>query len=111
LIPKSSEHIILKFFAVLIVIVLLIPSFAKIGHVFENHKHEVCVNKATTHFHTLDLECEFYKFNVSSEFTFNTISIESITLSISQTLITSQYSFISKYQKLHFSLRGPPRYS
>jgi len=108
---KRSEHNIFKFFAVLIVLVLLVPSFVKIGHVFENHKHEVCLNKATTHFHTLDLECEFYKFKVSSEFTFNTISIESIELTLIQPLITSQYSFISKYQRLHFSLRGPPRYS
>lgn len=108
---KASKHIIIKFYAVLIVIVLLIPSFIKLGHVFENHKHEVCVNKATTHFHTLDLECEFYKFKVSSEFTFNTISNEGRALSLIQPLITSQYSFISKYQKLHFSLRGPPHYS
>ncbi len=83
----------------------------KFAHVFENHKHEVCIDSSTTHFHTLDLECEFYKFKVNSEFTFNSLHFEEIIPFQLKPLIASKYLFLSSYRKLHFSLRGPPIYS
>ncbi len=108
---KTSKHIVFKCFTILVVLVLLAPSVVKLGHAFENHKHEVCIDSSTTHFHTLDLECEFYKFKVNSEFTFNSLHFEEIIPFQLKPLIASKYLFLSSYRKLHFSLRGPPIYS
>lgn len=108
---NTLKHILFNSFTILIVIVLLAPSVVKLGHAFEDHKHEICVDNSTEHFHTLDLECEFYKFKVNSNFIFNPLTINVLEVNSQKELIASHYTFLSKFQKLHFSLRGPPLYS
>lgn len=103
-----KRHIAFKILSILLLVSILTPSVVKLAHVFENHKHEVCLNTQTTHFHTLDLECEFYKFKVNNTFTISTFNIKLVAAKKSQKSINSQYSFTSYYQPLAFSLRGPP---
>ena len=103
-----KRHIAFKILSILLLVSILTPSVVKLAHVFENHKHEVCLNAQTTHFHTLDLECEFYKFKVNNTFTISTFNIKLVAAKKSQKPINSQYSFTSYYQPLAFSLRGPP---
>ncbi len=62
------EHIIYKFSIVILVAALLTPSFVKLFHIFENHEHAICVNQQDTHFHKVDLDCEFYKFKLNTRF-------------------------------------------
>ncbi|MBP92782.1 MAG: hypothetical protein CMC55_01555 [Flavobacteriaceae bacterium] len=81
------------------------------GHVFENHKHEVCLNKSTTHFHALDLECEFYKFKVSNHFFHIPENFHILEVEENHEIASSQYVYLSPFQQLHFSLRGPPVFS
>ncbi|MGB1308510.1 MAG: hypothetical protein ACPG6B_06345 [Oceanihabitans sp.] len=104
-----KEHIIFKILTLVLVCFLLMPSIVKLAHVFENHKHEVCIDKQETHFHTLDLDCEFYKFKVNNNFTFNTHTINLFSIENNHKVYTSQYQFISSYQRLSFALRGPPQ--
>lgn len=77
-------------------------------HLFEKHQHEVCYGETDSHFHTLDIDCEFYKFKLNIPFTIP----EKVDVIIAYTEIlnvsTKDYSFLSTYQRLHFSLRGPP---
>lgn len=91
--------------------VLLVPSVVKFAHIFENHKHEVCVDNSTTHLHSVDLDCEFYKFKTSNQLchVFNNIDVFH-TINNHDTP-SSQYQFISQFQRLQFSLRGPPNNS
>ncbi|WP_452230286.1 MULTISPECIES: hypothetical protein [unclassified Lacinutrix] len=105
-----QEHSIFKFVTILLIVTILIPSIVKLGHVFENHKHDVCTdNLSQTHLHTLDLECEFYKFKVNSSFVFQAPAFHLIYVENNHKVHTSQYQFISEYQRLSFALRGPPQ--
>ena len=92
----------------MIVLTLLLPSAVKFMHIFENHKHEVCYGEAEAHFHTLDIDCEFYNFKLNTPFTFPDKVSFIITKVEIKTPITTDYSFLSDYQRLHFSRRGPP---
>ncbi len=104
--PK--EHIIFKLLTMLLVLTLLVPSAVKLAHVFEHHEHEVCQGGDTTHIHKVDLDCEFQKFQLNNNFTFSDITFEVFQCNKNSKAIISQYNFISNYQRLHFSLRGPP---
>lgn len=87
---------------------MLLPSAIKVGHVFENHKHEVCIDNSTTHLHTLDLDCEFYKFKIGNQTYPILENHEFYILEPTQQLTVNSYNFLSQFQRLHFSLRGPP---
>ena len=106
---NAKQHIAFKILSILLLVSILTPSVVKLAHVFENHKHEVCLNAQTTHFHTLDLECEFYKFKVNNNFTFSAFNFEIAATKKVYEPIASQYRFTSYYQPLSFSLRGPPQ--
>ena len=105
-----QEHSIFKLITIILIVSILIPSIVKIGHVFENHKHDVCTdNLSQTHLHTLDLDCEFYKFKINKPFVFNTATPRLVSVENNHKTHTSQYHFISHYQRLSFALRGPPQ--
>ena len=104
----TKEHIVFKVLTFLLVFTLLIPSAVKLAHVFEHHEHEVCVGNETTHIHKVDLDCEFQKFQLNNSFTLNDITFEIFKHSENSKAVLSNYNFLSKYQRLHFSLRGPP---
>ena len=103
-----KQHIIFKIITLLLVVSLLIPTVVKFTHIFSHHEHEVCLGEKTTHLHELDLDCSFYKFKLNNNVTFSFFNVDLISPQEEQFEILSLYSFLSKYQRLHFSLRGPP---
>ena len=103
-----KEHIIYKILSFTLALALLLPGAIKLSHAFNHYKHEVCLGEKTTHFHKTDVNCKFYDFKLTknymlSEFNFNASEANTPSLKI-----VSQYLFLSTYQNLHFSLRGPP---
>ncbi|MBA6153605.1 hypothetical protein [Gelidibacter maritimus] len=102
------QHIIFKALTLLLVLTFLLPSAVKVMHVFENHKHEVCYGEVDAHFHTLDIDCEFYKFKLNIPFTIPQNLATLIVYPEIHIFNTKEYDFLSDYQKLHFSRRGPP---
>ncbi|MBU2938658.1 hypothetical protein KO494_03800 [Lacinutrix sp. C3R15] len=93
----------------ILIAALLTPSLVKVGHVFENHKHDVCTdNLSQTHLHALDLDCEFYKFKLNTKYytVLNNfrIDVEENYSKINNTF----YYFFNNHQQFSFSLRGPP---
>ncbi|PNQ73133.1 hypothetical protein C1T31_09095 [Hanstruepera neustonica] len=105
---KDKPHKIIITLSLLLVVSLLVPSAVKFAHAFENHKHEVCTNKSSVHIHTLDLDCEFYKFKIANQFVHKFKNVDFINIEDNHGITESQYQFISEYQRLQFSLRGPP---
>lgn len=105
---KIKEHIASKVLVVLLTVVLVTPLFVKLNHLFEDHKHEVCKTPNKTHFHELEIECEFYNFKLNTEFNYSFASIIIPEFKDVTQSIVSQYFFLSDYQLLQFSLRGPP---
>jgi len=108
-VQNIKQHIAFKFVSILLLITILTPSAVKLMHVFQDHEHEVCIDNQKTHLHTLDLECEFYKFKVNNTFTLSTYNVEILAIEITHKPIVSQYNFTNYYQPLSFSLRGPPQ--
>ena len=104
-----KQHITFKIVALAILLAILTPSVVKMLHLFENHQHEVCLGEQKVHFHNLDLDCEFYKFKLNNTFTFSFNNVKIILFSNIIKPIRSQYNFTSDYQRLSFSLRGPPQ--
>ncbi len=104
------QHIIFKCLTISIVLTLLAPSVVKLGHAFEDHKHEVCVDSSTTHLHTLDLECEFYKFNISNSLLIPDFQYKIPIIDFYSSIENfGLYNFKYNHQHLYFSLRAPPQ--
>lgn len=104
----TKEHIVYKVLTTMLVFTLLIPASVNFAHVFEHHEHEFCQGGDTTHIHEVDLDCEFQKFQINTNFILSDLTFQPPQIQESEKAIESQYHYLSKYQNLHFSLRGPP---
>ena len=104
----TLQHILFKSTAILLFVVVLFPSAVKFAHVFENHKHEICNNPSDSHFHEIDIDCEFYKFKLNNTFSFVFNDVIIPILQNNHKKIDNQYFFISSYQSIGVALRGPP---
>ncbi|TXG39408.1 hypothetical protein [Seonamhaeicola maritimus] len=105
---KLKENIAFKAIMLLLVAALFTPTAIKFAHVFAHHEHKVCVGENSIHFHQIDLDCDFQEFNVHQNATFVSFYFDVLIEKEYHPEIESQYIFLSKYQRLHFSLRGPP---
>jgi hypothetical protein len=106
---QFKEHIVYKFCTVILILALLTPSAVKFFHIFEDHIHEVCKNNQKTHFHEFDLDCEFYKFKLSTQFSGLLQIIDFLTVEDNYQSSLAHYQFINSYIFLDFFLRGPPQ--
>lgn len=105
---KLKLHIAFKSLAVLLAFAVLSPYVVKLSHSFNHHTHEVCEGFSDTHFHSLDLDCEFYKFKIQKDQIFDVVvysEYESISTIHFQSIL---YFFSYNHQHLSFSLRAPP---
>ena len=105
------KNIILSCIAILILAALSIPDIAKITHAINEHKEFSCSEKSKVHFHEAEFDCDFHKYHITTYFTpiKNNYSLFSPKIEVKQN--QNYYSLLSEFQKLHFSLRGPPIYS
>ena len=92
----------------LLVVFLCAPSIVKMAHVLIENEHLECKAIGQLHIHEVELDCDFQDFNLSPQFNSTLVELpRPLTIHISNK-IAAQYTFLSKYQKLHFALRGPP---
>ena len=106
---QFKEHIVYKFSTAILILALLTPSAVKFFHIFEDHIHEVCKNNQKTHFHEFNLDCECYKFKLSTQFSGLQQIIDFLNLEDNYQSIFGHYQFISSDTFLYFPLRGPPQ--
>ncbi len=94
--------------SLLLIGAILVPSVVKLSHALFEHKEQLCQELGSVHMHEMELDCDFQKFKLSSHNypTFSDVEVSFPTISKKE--IFNYYSFLSKYQKLHFALRGPP---
>ena len=93
----------------MLVFTLLMPTAIKFSHIFSHHHHEICNGEPQTHLHKADFDCSFYQFKLSTPFTIPTTEYVFIYFEDNHQNYAEAYSFLSDYQRLHFSLRGPPQ--
>ena len=105
---NNLQHIIRNTTIILLMVAIVFPSVVKFAHVFETHKHEVCDSPSSSHFHEVDIDCEFYKFklNTTFNFVFNDYNLD-INQSNFKTFY-STYTFLKRYRNFGIALRGPP---
>ncbi|WP_085497904.1 hypothetical protein [Arenibacter troitsensis] len=102
------RNITFSFIAVLLVGLIALPSVLKLKHaVFEHHTF-VCKEKGKLHIHEVELDCDYHKFNLTHYYTHSQQEFTTFTVKAKSEKITDHYIFLSKYQQLHFSRRGPP---
>lgn len=92
----------------LLVTLLLTPSVVKLGHLISEHEHLDCSAVGELHIHEIELDCDFHDFNLSPQIHSSLVEVPRPLIVNIPKKITFQYTFLSKYQKLHFALRGPP---
>lgn len=113
----NIKCIIASFFKVLAVtltLAVLLPSAVKLSHVFNHHEHEVCSNddvNTNTHFHELDLDCEFYKFKLNTNYYFNVEITEISSQANFYKLNSDFYLYLRAHEQDTSYLRGPPTLS
>lgn len=105
---KTKNNIGFKLITLVLALALLVPTVYKFAHIFAHHEHDICLGETSTHLHEINTDCDFYKFNLSPSYTIPSFNTELITFQEEHLAIVSQYQFLSKFQKLQTSLRGPP---
>lgn len=94
--------------SLLMVAFIMMPSLVKLSHALNEHKHFECKTVGKLHIHKLEMGCDFQKFNLSPQiFKPLTVVLGLFTVDGIKKQF-SPYSFLNKYQKLNFTLRGPP---
>jgi hypothetical protein len=104
-----THNMTFKATTLILAIALLVPTAVKFSHIFSHHYHEVCDGENQTHLHKSDIDCDFYKFKLSSSFTLPSIDFEFVSAEDNHSINVTSYAFLSEFQRLHFSLRGPPQ--
>ncbi|GGW25860.1 hypothetical protein GCM10007383_08440 [Arenibacter certesii] len=90
------------------VVLFALPGSIKAKHAMLEHHTFVCKEKGKLHVHEVELECEFHKYNISHFIFPEFKGLDNPIWKTKAMKIADYYQFLSKYQKLHFSLRGPP---
>ncbi|MGB5553715.1 MAG: hypothetical protein WBM83_03575 [Flavobacteriaceae bacterium] len=105
---KRLKKILLSTATLLLVLCIIGPSVQKLFHSLNVDHSQQCTNKTDVHVHKAELDCDFDKFKLSPQplpVFVNTFLLIPV---LAKEKTESHYFFLSKYQQLHFALRGPP---
>lgn len=105
---ELKQHIVFRILSIILVVTLFAPSAAKFAHIFTHHEHKQCATPGKTHIHQVDLDCEFYKFQLNKHFLLPEESSNWLDISKSYRISPLTYNFLYNHRPLSFSLRGPP---
>ncbi|QLG47091.1 hypothetical protein [Costertonia aggregata] len=102
------KKIIATFVALLLVASIVMPSVLKLTHALHEHAVSKCVDIDKLHIHESELDCDFQKFKLTTQFYFAFKSYDTFVAIVSTKINSTHYDFLSDNQKLHFALRAPP---
>lgn len=107
---KEKITLVIRGLALCLALIVLAPSIVKFTHIFSHHDHELCENAdpSQEHFHKVDLDCEFYKFKISSTTLFSVPYFEYIELNKISGVVIAYNSIVKAHVNLTTYLRGPP---
>jgi len=88
--------------------IMLAPYILNFNHVFAHNPNFACDDHSTTHLHQTTLDCELCDFHPSPVIAFHFFNYEFHEVFLPNVKNLNYYEFLSDYQKLSFSLRGPP---
>ncbi|MGI9552046.1 MAG: hypothetical protein ACR2MT_12665 [Aurantibacter sp.] len=105
-IKKALQSII----AIILTMAMQLPAAVKISHALYDHVDIDCNDYGSLHMHETEFDCEFHKYNLSTNCVVPGFQSKTQEFLVVEERNFSTYSFLSKYQKLQFSLRGPPSF-
>lgn len=97
-----------SFTTLLLVLSILAPTVVKISHAIYEHESVACTELGEIHVHEMEFDCDFQKFKLTTQFYSLPTKFENKIDFVELVKSADFYTFLSKYQKLHFALRGPP---
>jgi hypothetical protein len=107
-----QKHILFKITTVLTVVLLMLPLVVKSTLIFEDHKHDICIDdQQASHLHAKDIHCEFYKFKIFTQYLIIENNSESITEKTSSKSNFLHYNFLHNNRPSSQFLRGPPHFA
>ena len=101
----------LRILSLVLIVSVLLPSAIKLSHTFNHHTHQVCKNDedaSNTHFHEVDIDCEFYKFKLSPNQYFLVYDYDKSPEIYGLLWSSSHYISFNNHQQFTRQLRGPP---
>ncbi|WP_430966372.1 hypothetical protein [Spongiimicrobium sp. 2-473A-2-J] len=105
------KNILFPLVSMVLVISIALPSMVKLSHAIHDHLQQECTKRGAVHIHEVELDCDFQKYKLSSQFYPALYAFTVFPVPNYDTTNFSAYFFLSDYQALHFSLRGPPSLS
>ncbi|GAA3625938.1 hypothetical protein GCM10022397_09570 [Flavivirga jejuensis] len=107
---QIKQHIIFKIATLLLVATFLVPTVVKFHHIFSHHDHEyeVCLGEKSTHLHEIDLDCEFYKFQLNKNFVYTSFNADLFQIPLYHKTSSLTYNYLYNHRRLSLTLRGPP---
>lgn len=103
-----KHHIAYRLATLFVLVCLILPTVVKFSHVLSHHEHEVCLGENQSHFHEIDMDCEFFKFKLSNSYYFVLETYEFNENIVSNKLQTKYHTYLKSHQQLSTYLRGPP---
>jgi hypothetical protein len=107
-VKTKLRNIAFYFLAALLIGLITLPAILKLKHAIFEHHTFVCKEKGKLHIHEVELDCDYHKFNLTHYYTHLQQEFATFSTIVKSKKIINFYNFLSKYQKLHFSRRGPP---
>jgi len=97
-----------KYGVLVLTIVLLLPSILNYTHVFAHDFNFACDEHSTTHLHESTLDCDLCDFHPTPVIVYQFLNFNLDEVLPPNKKFFNSYEFLSDFQKLSFSLRGPP---
>ena len=94
--------------SMILVLCMLMPAFLNLAHAIHGHNGQTCASDIALHLHETEFDCEFQKYKLTKQFYTDLQNFDLFVLAVIRENTSVSYSFLSSYQQLHFSLRGPP---
>ena len=105
---NNRIHIGYQLLAWTLILCLVLPIAVKFTHILSDHEHEVCSVENQFHFHEIDMDCEFYNFNINHITTIEFHNYDIHKLNETLNSESTYYSFLKSHNQLTSRLRGPP---
>jgi len=105
---KEKNKVFGNSLTTILVVALLFPSVFNFFHLYGHHTHEHCTEVNETHFHEVSFDCELCDLQITPTITISSQETKEELVFNFCNKISSYNLLISKYQQLHFNLRGPP---
>lgn len=102
------KQVCISIMSLLLVAAILSPAFVKLSHALFEHEEQTCVDVGSVHIHKIEIDCDFQKHNISPQHYPDFVKVTKIVPKSVEKENFNYYFFLTKYQKLHFALRGPP---